>query len=168
LYVEPSGVTVNAERIGGTSDIAAGQLIDRTGKRLGLSFPAGKAVDALAQTAEEESGFMVKVKEMEFSLSGIENQMNQRVESGVMPASVCRFVLASVIFAVEQATKNALRKFPGLPVLCAGGVSSNALLRDVMTKNCNALFAPAEFSTDNAMGVAIITWRMLAAVSATN
>ena len=42
LYVEPDGVNVRAQCVGGTSDISAGQLIDRTGVLLGLPFPAGK------------------------------------------------------------------------------------------------------------------------------
>ena len=53
LYVVPDGVSVRAECIGGTSDISAGQLIDRTGKRLGLAFPAGKAVDELSLQAQK-------------------------------------------------------------------------------------------------------------------
>ena len=40
LYVEPDGVNVRAQCVGGTSDISAGQLIDRTGVLLGLPFPA--------------------------------------------------------------------------------------------------------------------------------
>ena len=47
LKVEPDGYTVQAEIVGGTQDISAGQLIDRTGVLLGLQFPAGKALDAL-------------------------------------------------------------------------------------------------------------------------
>ena len=48
LYVEPDGAGCPAPgSIGGTSDISAGQLIDRTGVLLGLHFPAGKALDAL-------------------------------------------------------------------------------------------------------------------------
>ena len=41
------GINVTAEMLGGTSDISAGQLIDRTGVLLGLQFPAGKALDEL-------------------------------------------------------------------------------------------------------------------------
>ncbi|MFR8332446.1 MAG: hypothetical protein ACLU9S_08840 [Oscillospiraceae bacterium] len=44
LYVEPQGRNVACSRIGGTTDISAGQLIDRTGRLLGLPFPAGKAL----------------------------------------------------------------------------------------------------------------------------
>jgi N6-L-threonylcarbamoyladenine synthase len=59
LKVEPDGYTVQAEIVGGTQDISAGQLIDRTGVLLGLQFPAGKALDALYEQIEEgESGIM--------------------------------------------------------------------------------------------------------------
>ena len=161
LHVVPDGVMVKAECIGGTSDISAGQLIDRTGKRLGLAFPAGKAVDALSLQAEKKERFKVKVKDCTFSFSGIENKMNALADQGWAPADICWYVLASVIYGVEQATKQALELYPGLPVLCAGGVASNQLLRQTMVKTSGAVFAEPRFSTDNAMGVAILTWRQL-------
>lgn len=161
LHVVPDGVMVKAQCIGGTSDISAGQLIDRTGKRLGLAFPAGKAVDALSLQAEKKERFKVKVKDCTFSFSGIENKMNALADQGWAPADICWYVLASVIYGVEQATKQALEQYPGLPVLCAGGVASNQLLRETMVKTCGAVFAEPRFSTDNAMGVAILTWRQL-------
>jgi len=161
LHVVPDGVMVKAQCIGGTSDISAGQLIDRTGKRLGLAFPAGKAVDALSLQAEKKERFKVKVKDSTFSFSGIENKMNALADQGWAPADICWYVLASVIYGVEQATKQALEQYPGLPVLCAGGVASNQLLRQTMVKTCGAVFAEPRFSTDNAMGVAILTWRQL-------
>lgn len=159
LHVRPDGVTVKAQCIGGTSDISAGQLIDRTGKRLGLPFPAGKGVDALSLQAEKKESFRVKVKEGIFSFSGLENKMNAMAEAGRTPADICWFVLASVIQAVERATRQALEDHPGLPVLCAGGVASNQLLRQTMIRQAGAVFAAPRFSTDNAMGVAILTWR---------
>lgn len=159
LYVVPDGVLVQAACIGGTSDISAGQLIDRTGKRLGLAFPAGKAVDALSLQADKSQSFKVKVNNGTFSFSGIENKMNSLAEAGETPANICRYMLTSLIRAVETATLQALEQYPGLPVLCAGGVASNQLLRDTMTKRCGAVFAEPRFSTDNAMGVAILTWR---------
>ena len=42
LLVEPDGKNVKCTKIGGTSDISAGQLIDRTGQLLDLPFPSGK------------------------------------------------------------------------------------------------------------------------------
>ena len=153
------GPLVRATCIGGTSDISAGQLIDRTGKRLGLAFPAGKAVDALSLQAEKKESFHVKVKDSVFSFSGIENKMNALAENGIAPADICWYVLASIIGGVEKATRQALEKYPGLPVLCAGGVASNQLLRETMIRSCGTVFSEPRFSTDNAMGVAILTWR---------
>ena len=54
-----------------------------------------------------------------------------------------------------------MERHPGLPVLCSGGVASNAQLREVLTRRCSALFAQPQYSTDNAMGTAILTWRAL-------
>ena len=62
---------------------------------------------------------------------------------------------------METATQQALERYPDLPVLCAGGVASNQLLRQRMIRRCGAVFAEPRFSTDNAMGVAILTWRAL-------
>ena len=160
LYVVPDGAMVQATCIGGTSDISAGQLIDRTGKKLGLPFPAGKAVDELSLQARDKTHFRVKVSDCTFSFSGIENKMNALAEGGTPPAEVCWYVLSSIIQGVETATQQALVRYPGLPVLCAGGVASNQLLRQRMTKACGAVFAEPRFSTDNAMGVAILTWRI--------
>ena len=67
LYVEPDGVNVRAQCVGGTSDISAGQLIDRTGVLLGLPFPAGKALDALASKSGPVRGFPVKLNDLTFS-----------------------------------------------------------------------------------------------------
>ena len=161
LRVVPDGVTVKGEIIGGTRDLSAGQLIDRTGKRLGLAFPSGKAVDALSLEADREDSFRVKTAGSFFSFSGVENKMNDLAQAGETPANICRYVLGSVIGAVERATRQALERYPGLPVLCAGGVASNNLLREIMTGSCGAVFAQPRFSTDNAMGVAILTWRAL-------
>lgn len=158
---EPDGVAMTAEILGGTSDISAGQLIDRTGVLLGLQFPAGKAVDQLSAQAEKVKPFPVKVENCTFSLSGMENKVQQMVQKGESPETVARFALETVARAVVKATRQALEQYPGLPVLCSGGVASNSLLRQVMEWECGAIFAQPRFSTDNAMGTAILTWRAL-------
>lgn len=160
-YPEENGVAMQAEILGGTSDISAGQLIDRTGVLLGLQFPAGKALDALSTQAQKVKPFPVKVEGCTFSLSGMENKVRQMAEKGESPERVARFALETVARAVVKATRQALERFPGLPVLCSGGVASNSLLRQVMEKECGAIFAQPRFSTDNAMGTAILTWRAL-------
>jgi N6-L-threonylcarbamoyladenine synthase len=144
--------------IGGTEDISAGQLIDRTGKLLNLAFPAGRALDALAEQSDSEDRFPVKLRGLHFSLSGVENQVKQRIERGVAPEDVARFTLNTVADLVYRVTEQAKKSYSGLPVLCSGGVASNALLRAQME---GALFAEPRYSTDNAMGVAILTHRAL-------
>ena len=157
LHVEPDGVNVRATRIGGTSDISAGQLIDRTGVLLGLPFPAGKGLDTLAREGEDSS-FAVRLDGFTFSLSGMENKAKTMLEKGAAPADVARFALLTVAQVVYRATRAALERYPGLPVLCSGGVASNSLLRQVMAP-LEAVFAPPQYSTDNAMGTAILAWR---------
>ena len=158
LYVEPDGVNVRAQCVGGTSDISAGQLIDRTGVLLGLPFPAGKALDALASESDLIGGFPVKLNGLTFSLSGMENKGKALAEQGRPPAEIARFTLETVASAVRRATDAARKRWPGLPVLCSGGVASNRLLRTVMS---DAAFAAPQYSTDNAMGAAILAWRSL-------
>ena len=59
LLVRPQGKNVQCTRIGGTTDISAGQLIDRTGQLLQLPFPAGKHVDQLSQNAYKTDVFII-------------------------------------------------------------------------------------------------------------
>ena len=146
---------------GGTTEISAGQLIDRTGVLLGLQFPAGKALDELYPQADACMEYRVKLKDLTFSLSGMENQVKRLLAEGEAPANVARFTLDTVCSVVLRATQEAQRRCPGLPVLCSGGVASNRQLRAAMERSCGALFAKPCYSTDNAMGVAILTRRAL-------
>lgn len=160
LFVKPDGWNVACTRIGGTTDISAGQLIDRTGQLLGLSFPAGKALDALAAQAQGDDVFSVKCLDMEFSLSGVENKVRTYLERTGSPAETAGFALRCVVQAVRLATAHARVAYPGLSVLFSGGVSSNSLLRRSM-EGTDSIFCQPVYATDNAMGVAVLTWRSL-------
>lgn len=159
LYVEPEGSLPKAVKIGGTTDISAGQLIDRTGQLLGLDFPSGRALDALSQAADAAPFFKVKCKDASFSLSGVENQVRAFYEASGDPAGTAAFALQSVAWAVARATEQAMGQRPGLPVLFSGGVSSNSLLREKMA-GFAPVFAPPEYSRDNAYGVACLARRV--------
>ena len=163
LRVWPDGVNVQAEILGGTSDISAGQLIDRAGVMLGLQFPAGKALDQLYDSESDCKTYPVKLNGLTFSLSGMENKVRQLHEKGAPAGEVARFVLDLVADVVLRTTQAAQKEYPGLPVLCSGGVASNRRLRQVMESGCGALFSQPQYSTDNAMGVAILTQRLLEA-----
>ncbi len=156
LLVEPEGNSVRAERIGGTSDISAGQLIDRTGQMLGLLFPAGKELDRLANLSDSDDFFRVRVDNCVFSLSGVQNKLREYFDKTADASATARYCLRSIIHGVEKATKQAHKCYPGLPVLFSGGVASNSILRS--TTIPDGIFCPPQYSTDNAMGVAVLTW----------
>ena len=159
LLVEPDGRNVKCTRIGGTSDISAGQLIDRTGQLLELPFPSGKHLDALSKDAVMTEVFRVKCPGLEFSLSGVQNKVQQFHEKHGIPAETAAYALRCVAQAVLQATKNALKEYPGYRVVFSGGVASNSMLRQVLAP-LDPIFSQPQFSTDNAMGVAVLTHRL--------
>ena len=158
LLVEPEGKLVSCTKIGGTTDISAGQLIDRTGQLLGLPFPSGKHLDALSREAAGKDFFRVKCKDMTFSFSGMQNKVQQYFEANGDPAETAAYALRCVAYGVFHATQQALKAYPGLPVVFSGGVASNSLLRQVL-EPLNPIFAQPQYSTDNAMGVAVLASR---------
>lgn len=160
LLIEPDGRNVHCTKIGGTTDISAGQLIDRTGQMLGMPFPSGKHLDSLSREAVNRDVFRVKCADMEFSLSGVQNKIQQYFAAGNSPAETAAYALRCVASAVSGATKNAQKAYPGLPILFSGGVASNSLLRESI-RELSPVFAQPAFSTDNAMGVAVLTHRLL-------
>ena len=157
LLVEPEGRNVKCSRIGGTTDISAGQLIDRTGVMLGLPFPAGKHLDALSKDAQGREVFKVKCPGTELSLSGVQNKV-QQFHSGNAEETAA-YALRCVAYAVRKATENALKAYPGLEVVFSGGVASNSMLRS-MTQDLHPVFCEPQYSTDNAMGVAVLAHRL--------
>ena len=158
LLVEPEGKNVRCTKIGGTTDISAGQLIDRTAQMLQLSFPGGKHIDALSKEAAMKETFKVKCANMEFSLSGVQNKVQQFHAVHGEPVETAAYALRCVAKAVYLASEQALNAYPGLRIVFSGGVASNSMLREVV-KPLNPIFSQPEFSTDNAMGVAVLAHR---------
>ena len=160
LLIEPDNKNVRCSRIGGTTDISAGQLIDRTGQLLGLPFPSGRHVDALSKDATMKETFNVKCPRLEFSLSGVQNKVQQFHSRYAAPSETAAYALRCVAAAVSKATENALKEYPGLQVVFSGGVASNSMLRTLMTQ-FDPVFSEPQYSTDNAMGVAVLAHRSL-------
>lgn len=160
LLVEPDGLNVKCTCIGGTSDISAGQLIDRTGQLLGLPFPAGKHLDAMWRETKNNDLFRVKCPECTFSLSGVQNKVHQYFETCKSKEETAAYALRCVCYAVLTATNNALKLYPGLDVVFSGGVASNTMLRETLNP-LNSVFCAPQYSVDNAMGIAVLTERYL-------
>ena len=160
LLVEPEGKNVCCTKIGGTTDISAGQLIDRTGQLLELPFPSGKHIDAISASAVLGETFKVKCTGLEFSLSGVQNKVQQFHGKHNDPAETAAYALRCVSGAVCKATENALKEYPGLRVVFSGGVASNSMLRR-LTAQFDPIFSQPQYSTDNAMGVAVLAHRTL-------
>ena len=156
LRVEPGkDGCPQANCIGGTTDLAAGQLVDRAGARLGLHFPAGAELEQLAKQSQSTEFFCPKVKDCKFSLSGMENKINDLCAAQTEPQAVASFTIRTIAAAIEQATKQAMEK-EKLPVLCAGGVMSNQYLQMRMARAFDARFAEPVLSGDNAVGAAVL------------
>lgn len=156
LRAEPSAERILTEEIvGGSTDISAGQLIDRVGVRLGMPFPAGPFVEQAALCSAGEESFPVRVREGRFSLSGMENQFEARLRAGESGEDVCRFVLLTVAETVRRATRQ-VRAGEDIPVLIAGGVSACSLVRERLAREEKVYFAQKGLGGDNAVGTALL------------
>lgn len=159
LYVEPKDKNMSCTKIGGTSDISAGQLIDRTGQLLKLPFPSGKYIDELSEKSVDSDYFRVKCNDMTFSFSGVQNKIQEFYKKCPEDFEVAGYALRSICNTILKATENAIQKYPGVPVVFSGGVSSNRMLRKIMAPVA-PVFAEPRYSTDNALGTAVLTYRM--------
>lgn len=158
LLVEPGGETVfNIEIVGRSLDLAAGQVIDRVGKMLGLPFPAGPGLEKLAAGAKRRLPPKTALREGDCCLSGLENQCRSLLEQGAEAADVAAFCQASLGEAVLRMARMAAQRHGGLPFLFAGGVMSNLWIKNkIVSEMPGAMFAPPRLSTDNAVGAAVL------------
>ncbi|MBR2303609.1 MAG: peptidase M22 [Ruminococcus sp.] len=141
------------ERIGGSSDLNAGQAIDRCGVRLGLSFPCGAELERLAEQSHTQLDIRPVVKGLYCSLSGIENKCMKLMDSGYDKCDVAKFCIDSVCASVEGLTKALLEKYNEIEIIYAGGVMSNRSIRAKLSQYGS--FASPELSSDNAVGTAV-------------
>ena len=156
LYVQPDEQEIiKVSQISSSLDLKAGQAVDRVGVMLGLRFPCGKELEALALKSNIEFKIKPSMKGMDCSLSGVENKCKKMLHEGKSSEDIARFCIKYIEATVDAMTALAIDKFSNLPVLYAGGVMSNSIIRDSLTKKYAAYFAQPEFSCDNAAGVAI-------------
>lgn len=139
-------------------DLKGGQAVDRVGVMLGLPFPAGPHLEQLALNSKAKFRIRPVLRGCDCSLSGIENQCKAMMERGEPKEDIARFCLLSVLAALDAMCGALLQTYGNLPVLFAGGVMSNSILREALTEKYGASFAAPEFSADNAAGVAVLAY----------
>ena len=160
LLVSPGSERVfDVEIIGETLDLNCGQAVDRAGVMMGIPFPCGKELEALALRSDKVFNPKICVKDGKCSLSGLENQCRKMLESGESKEDVSRYCLDFICKTLEKMTEYALSEYGNLPLVFAGGVMSNSIIRNKIQSRFGASFAQPDFSCDNAAGVAILAGR---------
>ncbi|MDO4482120.1 MAG: hypothetical protein Q4C14_05260 [Bacillota bacterium] len=168
----PGGEGYRTEIAGGTKDISLGQLIDRTGVRLGFRFPCGKLMDeaALRKKASADRAEMkalesmfcrIKTENGMCCISGIETRIQRYIDDiGNEQEGTDEMISAALFFRIGQAVSDIIsqsRKGTGiLPVIAAGGVASSRFIREMLSEDEKLYFGSPELSSDNAVGTAIL------------
>jgi N6-L-threonylcarbamoyladenine synthase len=163
LYVRPDEGRFDIELIGTSLDLHAGQAVDRIGVALGLKFPCGKELEALAATC---SGNIPKpricVKGLDCHLSGLENLALSLYEKTDDRALVAAYTLDFIGQTLAELSAEVRRRYPDIPMVYAGGVMSNRRIQAMLGKRfSNTYFSEPAFSADNAAGIALLCRRAL-------
>ncbi len=154
------------ERIGGSADLHAGQLVDRAGVALGLPFPSGEALEALALQGRCEGrlGCSMENKDLICHLSGAETKVQQWIRKEELSAEdIAREIYDLLARMIVRLLKAGAKKTGFAKALVTGGVASSTLLRQLLKERRNKVaecpeivFGKPERSGDNAVGVALI------------
>lgn len=159
LLVEPDNdKIITAKIIAQSSDLKAGQAIDRAGVMMGLPFPCGKELDRLSLLSDKEYKIKPSMNGLDCSLSGVENKAKKLFENGESKEDISKFVLTYVANAIDEMTQRIIDTYGNIPIMFVGGVMSNTLIRNQITKKYNAYFAEPDLSCDNACGIAIYAY----------
>ena len=145
--------------LGGTLDLNAGQVIDRVGVMLGLKFPAGEELEALAGELPFSKGVKISVKGFNCNLAGVENLSKKLYDETGDKALVAAFAIDSVCKTLDKMTENILNEYPSLPVLYAGGVMACKRIKKRLENKYRCAFAEPQYSGDNAVGTALLCRR---------
>ena len=162
LLVTPNDETIiTAKLIAETTDLNAGQLVDRIGVKLGLDFPCGVALEHLAENYSGNIKVKPSLKGADCCLSGFENKITKLYADTNDKAYVAAYTLKTISSTIIAMTNELISKYGDLPLLYAGGVMSNQLIRKDILSHFKASFAPPVFSADNAAGIAYLGAKLL-------
>jgi len=162
--LEVSGVGAY-RRLATTIDDAAGEAFDKAAKLLGLPYPGGPALEALAREGDPAAvplpRPLVGSAEPHFSFAGLKSAVQRAVASGAYaPADIAASFQQAVIDCLLDRTARALDESDAPTLVVAGGVAANGAIRaalaDLAGKQGRRFSVPpAWLCTDNA---AMIAW----------
>lgn len=161
------------EVLGETIDDAAGEAFDKTGKLLGLDYPAGPHLDRLARQGEAVFPFPIpEVKDLNFSFSGLKTAILYFIQDKMKEnpnfiqenlANICASVQDTIVTILLRKLRKASRSYGIREIAIAGGVSANSGLRngiqEMAKKEGWNVYIPAfQYCTDNAGMIAMAAY----------
>jgi N6-L-threonylcarbamoyladenine synthase len=153
--------------LGESLDDAAGEAFDKTAKLLGLGYPGGPALSALADEGKpgrfEFPRPMTDRPGLDFSFSGLKthavNTINREDNSRQTHADIARAFVEAVVDTLVIKCRRALEQTGISTLIAAGGVSANRQLRERLDHLAREMggqvyFPRPEFCTDNGAMIA--------------
>lgn len=157
VLVNNENDSYNVTLLGGSNDLHAGQAIDRMGVKMGLKFPCGKEIESLAsKNTDKIPKPKISVDGYFCNLSGLENLATKIYNETANKSLTSAYILDFIGMTLEKLVLN-LRSSLHYPIIFAGGVMSNRIIRNKLKKFDNVYFSEPEFSSDNAAGIALLT-----------
>ena len=93
------------------------------------------------------------------SSCGLQNKVQKFLADGEKPEDIAMFLFNSIASALGKSSEHLRKVYGNLPIIYAGGVMSNSVIRGELAKLENVHFASPELSSDNACGTAILAYR---------
>ncbi|HUC84479.1 MAG TPA: tRNA (adenosine(37)-N6)-threonylcarbamoyltransferase complex transferase subunit TsaD [Candidatus Acidoferrales bacterium] len=165
--------------LGGTIDDAAGECFDKTGKLMGLPYPAGPTIDRLAARGNPEAyDFprpLLHETNDDFSFSGLKTSVRYYVrdhpallDDSQKVRDLCASIQAAIVEVLVKKTIRAAKREGVRCVTASGGVSGNSGLRQELKRACQRQgltlrLADQSLCTDNAAMIGILAERKLLA-----
>jgi N6-L-threonylcarbamoyladenine synthase len=148
-----------SDRLGTTLDDAAGEAFDKGARLLGLGYPGGQAIDALARDGDAGAfAFPVAtVPGLDFSFSGLKTALLYAVrdlgpaEAERRKADLAASYQRAIVNALVRRLRAAAEQTGLARIVVVGGVAANSELRAALP---DAAFAPLALCTDNAAMIA--------------
>ena len=171
LIIDVQGLN-QYEILGQSRDDAVGEAFDKSGKILGLEYPAGPEIDKRSKLGNPKAFEFTKPKVagLNFSFSGLKTAVLYFVQKKLKENpqfidenlnDMCASIQYTIVEILMDKLKIAVKETGINSIAIGGGVSANSGVRDALKKADNShgwvsFIPPFEFTTDNAAMIAIV------------